>query len=211
MPNPYDVLGVKKSDTDEQIKNAYRELARKYHPDNYADSPLKDVAAQKMSEINDAFDTIMNERRLNNPYSQNAHNQYNGGFYQSSGGIRFNDIRQFIQSGRLFEAEELLNGMPINAHNAEWHFLMGTIMFHKGWLEDASSHFSTACNMDPANPEYKAAYDRLMWQRQGNFGTSSQNNPNPYRTSSGCGCLDICCGLMCADMCCDCMGGGLCC
>ena len=206
MSNPYDILGVKESYTDEQIKSAYRELAKKYHPDNYADSPLKDVAEQKMQEINNAFDTIMNERRLKNPYntSQNS-------YYQNSGSTRFNDIRFFIQSGRLIEAEELLNGMPINSRNAEWHFLMGTVLFHKGWLEDAISHFSAACNMEPNNPEYRAAFDRLMWQRQGNFGSSAQNNTNPYRTSVvGCGPCDVCCGLMCADMCCDCFGGPCC-
>lgn len=208
MPNPYDVLGVKQSDTDEQIKNTYRELAKKYHPDNYADSPLKDAAEQKMQEINNAFDTIMNERRLKNPYNNTQ------GYYQNSGSTQLNDIRYFIQTGRIFEAEELLNGMPINARGAEWHFLMGTVLFHRGWLEEAMSHFTTACNMEPNNPEYRAALNRIMWQRQGNFGSSAQNNTNPYRTDAGmggCSCCDICCGLMCADMCCDCTHGGLCC
>ena len=63
MKDPYEILGVSRDATEEEIKKAYRELARKYHPDNYANSPLSDLASEKMKEINEAYDTIIRERR----------------------------------------------------------------------------------------------------------------------------------------------------
>ena len=62
MTDPYKVLGVSPNATDEQVKSAYRELAKKYHPDNYANNPLADLAQEKMQEINQAYDTIMAQR-----------------------------------------------------------------------------------------------------------------------------------------------------
>ena len=85
MSDPYKVLGVSPNATDDEIKTAYRELAKKYHPDNYAESPLADLASEKMKEINEAYDTIMNDRKAranNGGYQQNGYGGYQGG-YQS--------------------------------------------------------------------------------------------------------------------------------
>ena len=73
MKDPYAVLGVSRNASDDEIKNAYRELARKYHPDNYTDNPLSDLAGEKMKEINEAYDRIMNSRR------SGKQNSYAGG------------------------------------------------------------------------------------------------------------------------------------
>ena len=63
MKDPYQILGIPPTASDEEVKEAYRKLARKYHPDNYAaDNPLADLATEKMQEINEAYDAIKNER-----------------------------------------------------------------------------------------------------------------------------------------------------
>ena len=78
MKSPYEILGVSPSASDDEIKQAYRALVKKYHPDNYAGSPLADLASEKMSEINSAYDTITEQRK------RVASSGYSGG-YSSSG------------------------------------------------------------------------------------------------------------------------------
>ena len=212
--DPYKILGIPNTATEEEVKTAYRELAKKYHPDNYADSPLADLANEKMQEINEAYDSIITSMRANkggtgagqanNGYSYGAAGQQS---YKSS---NLSDIRRLIQQNRLVEAEELLDGIPAGSRDGEWYFLKGSVYFQRGWLDDAMNHFSTACRLSPNNPEYRAAMNRMMWQRQGNMGS-----PNgPYRTgnmpnSGGCSACDMCSGLICADCCCECCGGDL--
>ena len=61
--DPYKILGVSPTASDAEIKSAYKELVKKYHPDQYQDNPLADVAEEKMSEIHAVYDQIMTSRR----------------------------------------------------------------------------------------------------------------------------------------------------
>ena len=221
LDNPYEVLGVSQDATDVQIKEAYRNLAKKYHPDNYADSPLKDVAEQKMKEINEAYDTINDMRKGRGKYktSQNygdAYGNYSsgtyGGYQNDFGGYsnaytqtKFPDVRRLIQMGRLDDALQLLDGIAPELRDGEWNFLMGMIYYRKGFSEQAYSFFQTAYELNPDNPEFSRAYQNMNRQRNKRVGDYNT-------TATGCSSCDICSGIMCADCCCRCMGGdGICC
>lgn len=201
MKDPYKVLGVSPSDSDETIKAAYKELVKKYHPDNYAQSPLNDMAEEKMQEINSAFDEIMNMRRG----SANAGESGNGGQ-----NMNYWQVRNLIQSGDITRADSILNSVPQQEKNAEWFFLKGSVCYTRGWLNEAYDNFTTASNLDPQNAEYRAALEQMNRNRGGFM----NGNPNPqqYNTNpnvTGCNGCDICNGLICADCCCECMGGDL--
>ena len=201
MNDPYQTLGVSRNATDEQIKQAYKELARKYHPDNYANNPLSDLAESKMKEINEAYDAIIKERK-------GGANTGAGGSYSNPNG-EFNDIRMMINQNRLEQAQELLDGVAINKRTAEWYFLNGTVLYKRGWFDDAYTSFSTACRMAPNNMEYRAMLDRLNRQRMGGFNNYGGYNTGSYNNSGGCSACDLCQCLICSDCCCDCMGGDL--
>lgn len=196
--DPYKVLGISPDATDDEVKNAYRELARKYHPDNYVNNPLSDLAQEKMKEINEAYDTIVRMRK------QGSGSNYSTGG-SSQGSSRYYDIRNMIRSGRIVDAEMLLDGIPESSRDAEWYFLKGSVLYKKGWLEDAYGHFNTACRMDPNNMEYRQAFNQMNYQRQtGGYRTSYNGN-----NMGGCTSCDVCTSLMCADCCCESMGGDL--
>ncbi len=204
MSDPYQVLGVSQSATDEQIKSAYRELVRKYHPDNYVNNPLADLASEKMKEINEAYEQIQKMRKGGSSSSYSGSSSYNRGYgaYASQGSSQFADIRRLIQSQRIIEAEELLDGVPQAQRDAEWHFLKGSIFYTKGWLDQALNHINTAVNMNPSNPEYRAALNQMMWQR--NTGTTSYGGyKTNSRPASGCDLCDCCAAYMCCDCMCD--------
>lgn len=198
MKDPYSVLGVSPNASDEEVKKAYRELARKYHPDSYADNPLSDLASEKMQEINDAYDKIMNMRRNKTSGSSS----YGAGYSASSD---FADVRDMITRNQIDQAQVVLDGVPINKRNAEWYFLSGTVQYKRGYFDNAYTSFSTATRMDPANPEYAEAFRRIQRQASGGF-------RNPYRSSSNMGgnsTCDCCTSLICADCCCEMLGGDL--
>ncbi len=200
MNNPYKVLGVSPNATDDEIKQAYRELARKYHPDKYRDSDLSDLAEEKMKEINAAYEEI---QKLRKQTGGESGSQNSGSQYGSSSA--FGAIRTLINRGEIREAEHRLYAVPESSRNAEWYFLMGCVMLKKGFYFDAQKMFDRACEMDPNNAEYRSAKEQLYHQTSqygGGYRTTQHS-------STFCDSCDCCSTLICADCCCECMGGDL--
>jgi len=190
MKDPYAVLGVSSNASLDEVKKAYRELAKKYHPDNYVNNPLADLAEEKMKEINEAYDSIIKGRGTsdNSAYSSNS-SSYSRSY---SGSSKYAEIRRAISGGNIYMAEKLLSECP--THDAEWNFLMGSVMLRKGWYDNARTYFTKAYSMEPNNAEYAEALNRMRYAS--NTGTNMSG-----AVLSPC---DCCAGLMCADCLCDC-------
>lgn len=208
MNDPYSVLGVSPSASDDEVKKAYRELARKYHPDNYHDNPLADLASEKMKEINEAYDTItkLREGGASTGYSGGQAYQsqgYSTG-YQSSyaGSAAYAQIRNLINANNLDQAEALLNG--ISTRDAEWNYLMGSVYWRRGWMDEAARYYRVAATMDPGNQEYRNAVQYM--NRSGQAYRPANTGMGNMTQADMC---QICQALYCADCCCEMMGGDL--
>lgn len=197
MKDPYEVLGVARGASEEEIKAAYRELARKYHPDQYDNNPLSDLAQEKMQEINDAYDTIIRSLHASST-------GYQGAAYR--GGGQYDDVREMIENGRIADAETLLNGVPADTRSAEWYFLKGAVLLKKGWFDDAYTCVSQACAMDPGNSEYRAQKAQ-MDQKRGTAGVGGNRAGNVDCCGGEWDACRVCETLYCMDCCCECMGG----
>jgi molecular chaperone DnaJ len=199
--NPYEVLGLKPGATQEEIKKAYRNLIKQYHPDQYGDNPLKDLAEEKMRDINAAYDALTKNAGNTYSSSNSSNSSYNSS--SSDNSYMFSEIRRLIQSGNFAEAENRLNSIS-NNRNAEWNYLYGVLLTNKGWFDAGLKHIQTAVNMDPNNFEYRQTLNSLH-QR-----TQAYSN-NYYRTtgSNNANACDCCINLWCLDSICECMGGDL--
>ena len=211
--NPYDVLGIPQSASDDEVKKAYRDLTRKYHPDANVNNPLADLAEEKFKEVQEAYDVIMKEREHGGSgygyggYGSAGGNSYGG--YSSSGGsqdVEMQAVYNFINTRRYRDALNVLNRMP--NRNAMWYYASGFANAGLGNNVLAREHAAQAVNMEPNNVQYRQLLNQLDWN-------SRRYQSNPYGGGYGaggqsCGTGNMCCDLWCADTLCECMGGDLC-
>jgi curved DNA-binding protein CbpA len=213
MTDPYEVLNVPSTATDDEVKKAYHALARKYHPDNYHDNPLADLAQEKMKEVNAAYDAIQRERsgRTSAGYAQSygtAYQTRQSGYQQqyqdtSEESRILHQVRwSVMMGGNLDQAERMLAQVSEQGRNGEWYFLMGQVCYRRGWVDEARRYYQTACAKDQGNGEYRQALDNVSSR-------GSAYRPNGYGMSSTCG------GHLCGPLACSCLlcnpGYWLCC
>lgn len=218
------MLGVSPSASDDEIKKAYRDLTRKYHPDANVDNPLADLAEEKFKEVQEAYDTIMKERASGNSggysYGGGSNSSYGGsssygygntgsgyGNYQSAQqDPRLQAAVNYINSRRYREALNTLDQVP--ERSALWYYLSGCANAGLGNNVLARDHAAQAVNMEPNNLQYRQLLNQLDFSSR-----RYQNSPygNGYGAGgSTCGTGNMCCDLMIADQLCECMGGDLC-
>ena len=218
--DPYEVLGVSPGASMDEVKKAYKDLARKYHPDKYANNPLSELAEEKMREINEAYDTITKGGTAGSGAGGNSGYGGFGGGYGGAGGAygrgygagfgadseasMFASVRIYIQNGNIANADNILS--QIKTRNAEWYFLKGVVYLRQGRVNEGTEYVNRAAQMDPTNSEYvkmaqnlnNAGYDYRRASVNSGYGTAD----------SGCGPCGFCETLLCANLCCNCLGGG---
>jgi len=181
MRDPYEMLGVSRDASDEDIKRAYRALAKKYHPDLH---PGDKEAERRMKEINDAYDRIKNDQtgddggayQQQQSYGQQSYGNYGpfGGFY---GNYRQNEsqepneiraARNYVNAGHYQEALHVLSTME--KRDADWYYLSALANYGAGNRVAALQHAQRAVQMDPEDPEYQ----QLLLQLQNGGGSMSK-------------------------------------
>lgn len=211
--DPYQVLGVSRDASDDEIKKAYRNLSRKYHPDANINNPNKAQAEEMFKKVQAAYDQIMKERQYGGHGT--AGSQYGpgsshyGGYSGGFGGFGASDreeeprmqaARNFINSGHYQEACNVLNS--IQERNARWYYYSAIANSGIGNQINALEYARKAVQMEPGNAEYRQLVSRLenngRWYAdrgtQYGFGTDGRSN-----------CLsDLCCCMCASSMC----GGG---
>lgn len=217
MQDPYRVLGVSPQATDEEIKKAYRALAKKYHPDVNNGSAQ---AEARMKEVNEAYSLIMKMRREGSSSGYSGSSGYYGGAgagygsngYRSYGSSAYNAnshlqaARNYIHAGHFQEAMNVLEG--VMERNAEWYYLCGEASLGLGNRIAALNYARQAVSMDPNSFEYRALLSRL--EGGGRFYQSNGAGQGFAMPTVICGNpLLSCCliNLLCNCLC-NCCGGG---
>ena len=218
VQDPYKVLGVSPDASDEEIKKAYRDLTKKYHPDLNPDDP---TAADKMNDINAAYDQIKSGNvpgasSYSGYGSAGAYQQQYGGWtdwagwngtsQQQTERSEYTAAKNFIRNGMYREALNALSGVPIPERDGKWYYLSAGANMYMGNKVAALEHAKRAVEIDPGNEEYR----RLLAQLQsgGDFydrysgGYARSININPIWlglcmaslcTGGRCGLLPLCC------------------
>jgi len=197
--NPYDVLGVPRSASNDEIKKAYRQLCKKYHPDSYVDNPLADLAEEKFKEVQAAYEQIMKER------SGGATGTARTGSYSSYSSQETPELqaaRNYINARRFHEALNVLSS--IGDRSAMWYYYSAIANMGIGNNLVAVDHAKQAAAMEPTNQEYVNFANQLQFRGQ-QYQTTGYGYGRP---TFGTG--NICCDLWCLDTMCECMGGDLC-
>lgn len=203
--DPYGVLGVSPKASNDEIKRAYRDMSRKYHPDSYADNPLAGLAEEKFKEVQEAYDQIMQEREGGRGSAGYSYGHQAAGSSQQD--VELQAAVNFINNRRYREALRVLSQLP--SRTARWYYCSAAANYGLGNNVQALNDAQTAVNMEPGNMEYQSLLNQLQWNSQRyqtrTFGGMTGGQRSNVPTTGNC-----CCDLWIADSCCECMGGDLC-
>ena len=199
--NPYEVLGVSRNASLDEIKKAYRELSRKYHPDSYVGNPLSSLAEEKFEQVQEAYDAIMKEKNGDYNYASN----YNNNGYNNGDSGEMAEVYNLLGRRSYSQALRLIDSMP--NRNAKWYYYSAIAQVGLGNNLRGMEYARMAVSMEPNNREYQNLVNRLSFQgnRYGEVRNVYRGGRSGFDDAS-----DLCCKLWLADSLCECMGGDLC-
>ena len=215
VSDPYKVLGLSPDATDEEVKAAYRKLAKKYHPDL---NPGNQRAADRMNEINAAYEQIKNPQpqdSFGGSYGGSYGGAYGGaysGAYQSYETGERNELkaaRNFIRARQFAQAINALSGVPVSQRDGEWYYLHAIANFNMGNRVAAMDSARRACAAEPGNARYRQLLEQIQQGAQAydaageGFGFRSVNLGNNNL------CMSLCVANIVCNLCCG--GRFLCC
>lgn len=200
MEDPYKILGVSRDATDDEIKQAYRRLAKQYHPDR---NPGDEAAAKKMQQINAAYEQIKNPEKAqpnSGSYQSQGYDPFGRGYGQEDAGDPYlRSAYNYIRYGRYQEALNALQNSTVR--QGKWYYLSALANDGLGNQVTALEHIRRAVSMEPNNLTYLQALDRIEHgstvyrQQAGNYrGFTMRGNP--------CASLCLCYFLQCLCRCC---------
>ena len=215
VQDPYKVLGVSPDASDEEIKKAYRELTKKYHPDRNPDNP---AAAEKMNDINAAYDAIKNGTAQQQYAYQNGpqggayqyqeygdpfvwgwgpYGTYTGQYRQArqqTERSEYTAARSYIRNGMYKEALNALSGVPVAERDGRWYYLSAVANMYAGNKIAALEHAKRAVEIDPDNEEYRSLVQQLQsgGDYYNNYTRTYRSGLSPDRL-----CMTMCLANMC--------------
>ncbi len=195
MTDPYRVLGLSPGASDDEVKKAYKTLAKKYHPDVAGNT---EEAARKMQEINAAYDQIINHKA---DYSSSAYNGYSSSYsYNNQGNADPIELRaavSYINARRYREALNALSSIPPERRSGRWYYLSSYAKAFSGDSQGALNDISVAIAKEPGNMTYIAFRERLMGRR-----SEYTMHTGNYSNSPAGLCSSICLSMLFFRFCC---------
>lgn len=204
----YMILNCNENSSDEDIQREYEALKKKYSEERFLEGEAGNYAAKKLTEVETAYNEIMNSRKENKERSGNL----------------FEEVEKAIRDGDLQAAQRFLDAF--DERNAEWHYLQSVVFYKKNWKNESKKQLEIAMSMNSEEKKYKDAYNTLVEgmnaennannsannQQNGNAGANDWNHSGNMgydeRQMGGMSCMDTCCQIVACNAllncCCNC-------